>query len=456
MDETRRVLKNTCIGIVKDKIAYLGDFNENFNAVKVIEGSNKVAIPGLIDSHAHSGHRLLRNMNEGMMSKKMHDLYSYIYYGYTTQKFWFSEAMLAGIEKLKFGITTGVSYLGSDTRFDEISYAEAHIEGMLGIGIRDVLCVGPPNPPFPKKFLKWDNMKVIDSSELSLEDSFSYIRNVVRKFNRVNSEFTYCYPATSFPESGLGMNMEDIRTIYKEIKDISEEYGTRIHSHSYAGEIKFTKENFDFYNENVFVANCVEPSNEEIKILADLGVSLCSSPYSEVNTLNRCPIVKLIDAGVNTTLCTDASDQGSTYDLFEIARMGVNMERCNFQNNHLIMPEKALEMITINAAKAIGLDDIIGSLEIGKKADITFIDTEKPHLYPLWQNPINMIYQVSGQDVNTVIVNGRVLMEERILTQLDENKILVSAQNEAQKILLRESIKEYLEPLNEANNHKIF
>ncbi len=446
MDKMRRVLKNTCIGVIGDKIVYLGDFNDNLNAVKVIKGSSMLAVPGLIDSHAHSGHGLLKNVEECVMNRKIIDLYPNLFYEYTTQKFWFSEAMLSGIEKLKFGITTGVSFLGSHMRFDELVYAEAHVEGMLGVGIRDIMCLSPPNPPYPKRFSKWNDMQMLDTNQLLLEDSINYIEMAVKRFNRVNSEFTFCYPSTSFIGNGNENSTEETK-IYKFIKNLADEYGTYIHSHSYKGEIKYVYENFKFYNEKVFISNCNDISSEEIKILSDLGVSYCISPFLEMQSMRYSPVVKLLNEGVNTTLCTEVNNSDCTFDLFEKARMRVLMGRSYSNNNYAIQPDKALEMITINAAKALGLDNMIGSIEIGKKADITLIDIEKPHLYPLWQNPINLIYQVSGHDVDTVIVDGRVLMEKRILTQLNEKKILNSAQNEAQKVLLREGVKEYLELL---------
>lgn len=436
MDKLRSVLKNTCIGIINDKIVYIGDFNENLNAVKVIKGSNKVAMPGFIDSHAHAGQGLIRNIIVGMTNKEERKLCQCIYHKYTTQSFWFFEAMLSGIEKLKFGITTGVSFLGADMRFDELAYAEAHVEGMLGVGIRDVLCVGSSAFPFPKKFIKWDDMKFIDFKELYFEDSLSYMRNVVKRFNCSHSEFIYCCPAASFPENDMEINMDEAKIIYNEIKNISKEYGTNIHSHSYTGEIKFLNDNFDFLDDNVFIADCSELSMEEISILSNCGVSVCSNPFSDMK-MGKYSVTDLMNAGINTTLCTDAGMNGGTYDLLEKARLELQKQGYLSRSNFQLKSQNALEMITINAAKALGLDDITGSIEVGKKADIVLIDIEKPHLCLHYSEPEQIVYQAGGQDVDTVIVNGCVLMEGRKLTQLNEKKILASAKKEAQKVLLR-------------------
>lgn len=445
MDEERRVLKNSCLGINGDTITHVGQFDENFRSAKIIDGSGMIVMPGLIDSHAHAGYGLLKNIGEGLPKEMLSELYTYIYYRCTTQQFWFTEAMLSGIEKLKFGVTSGVSFLGSETGSDGSVYAEAHVEGMVGVGIRDILCIGPPSPPFPKVFTRWDDMKMVGTSELSLKDSLDYTRNMVKKFNRTHSGCIYCYPSPSLIGPLPGISIDILRKIFAEIKDVSNEYGTKVHSHSYGGDVIYAYENLDVLSENTFIAGCNGLSPEEIDILSDKGVSVCLSPYSISRPGESCEAVNMMDAGINVVFSTDICSPDRSYDLLEKARMKINTERDLFHDNSLIPAGRALEMITVDAAKAVGLNNIIGSIECGKKADVICIDADKPHLYPLWLEPMKMVYQASGHDVDTVIVNGRILMENRRLTELDEKKVLATAQNEAQKMLLRGGVRKCLE-----------
>ena len=183
-------------------------------------------------------------------------------------------------------------------------------------------------------------------------------------------------------------------------------------------------------------------SDEEIRILADTGTHVLSGPMTNAYIKNRCPVVELLESGVNVAFCTDASAPNRTYDLLEKLRIGLWLHRSHFKDANVLTAGKALEMITIDAAKALGLDDELGSLEEGKKADLVLFDTQKPHLYPLWQEPLRLVYQASGHDVDAVIISGRLLMENRTVSTVDEQSILTAAQREAEKMLDRTGFRE--------------
>ena len=102
-------------------------------------------------------------------------------------------------------------------------------------------------------------------------------------------------------------------------------------------------------------------------------------------------------------------------------------------------------MVTIDAARAVGLADSIGSIETGKKADIILVDMEKPHLYPLWMEPVRMVYEVSGQDVDTVIVDGRVLVQGGEAVHTEVGRVLNDAQAEAEKAVQRAGAQQAVE-----------
>jgi cytosine/adenosine deaminase-related metal-dependent hydrolase len=178
-------------------------------------------------------------------------------------------------------------------------------------------------------------------------------------------------------------------------------------------------------------------SDEEIQILADTGTHVLSGPMTNAYINNRCPVVELLESGVNVAFCTDASAPNRNYDLLEKLRIGLWLHRTHFRDADVLTAGKALEMITIDAAKALGLESELGSLEKGKIADVVLIDVQKPHLYPLWHEPLRLVYQASGHDVDTVIVDGQLLMENRQVFRVNEKRILADAQKEAEKMLDR-------------------
>ena len=133
MDEGRRVLYHASIGIKQSRISVIcpADEAKDFTVKKILDGSGLLVMPGIIDSHAHAGHGLTKTLGTGGigMPGDWDDFMETIYFRGTTTDFWKAEARLSGLERLKFGVTTGMSMLGSYPRYDDLTYAQAHVEG---------------------------------------------------------------------------------------------------------------------------------------------------------------------------------------------------------------------------------------------------------------------------------------------------------------------------------------
>ena len=129
-------------------------------------------------------------------------------------------------------------------------------------------------------------------------------------------------------------------------------------------------------------------------------------------------------------ICTDGNAPDRTFDLFKDLRICQLLNRNHFNDASLLPAGTVLEMVTIRAAKAIGLDHLVGSLEVGKRADIIFIDVEQAHLAPFFLPVEKLVQAASGQDVTTVIIDGEVVMDQRRLTTMDEKGVLVQAERE--------------------------
>ena len=159
MDDRRRTLRHASLGIKQGRIQTICTAAEaaDFTAQRKLDGTGKLVIPGIIDAHAHAGHGLTKTLGTGGvgMPADWDDFMEAIYFRGTTTDFWRAEARLSGLERLKFGVTLGMSMLGSYPRYDDMAYAQAHVEGMADIGLRDILGIGPPNPPYPKRFVDW-------------------------------------------------------------------------------------------------------------------------------------------------------------------------------------------------------------------------------------------------------------------------------------------------------------
>jgi cytosine/adenosine deaminase-related metal-dependent hydrolase len=147
----------------------------------------------------------------------------------------------------------------------------------------------------------------------------------------------------------------------------------------------------------------------------------------------RLPIPELIDAGVLVGLGSDSCGLDRPYDsIWEDIFMAPRWQRLALHDGGTVPPGKALEMATIDAARMLGMDHLTGSLEVGKAADIIVVNMWKPHLVPMYMEPSRLAYLARGADVETVMVDGQVLMENRKVLAVDEDYILEWAQAEAE------------------------
>jgi cytosine/adenosine deaminase-related metal-dependent hydrolase len=148
-------------------------------------------------------------------------------------------------------------------------------------------------------------------------------------------------------------------------------------------------------------------------------------------------VPELLDAGVIVMLGSDGTAPDRSYDMFRHMSLCMHYHRRHFQDTSYLPPGKVLEMATIDAAQALGRDSEIGSLEPGKRADLILVDMFKPHLYPLNMPVYRIAYFVNGADVDTVVVDGKVLMEGRKVLTMNEADVLEFAQRETEAMLDR-------------------
>jgi cytosine/adenosine deaminase-related metal-dependent hydrolase len=145
------------------------------------------------------------------------------------------------------------------------------------------------------------------------------------------------------------------------------------------------------------------------------------------------PIPELLEAGANVSISTDGSAPRFSFDLFKDISRAMWHQWMRFGTQDILPGGKALRMVTIDAAKALKMDHEVGSLEAGKKADVILVDLNRPHLTPTTYVPHLLTFYVNGNDVETVIVDGKVLMEEGKILSVDEQEVMELARTEAEK-----------------------
>ncbi|MFX0068204.1 MAG: amidohydrolase [Promethearchaeota archaeon] len=176
---------------------------------------------------------------------------------------------------------------------------------------------------------------------------------------------------------------------------------------------------------DVVAAHCVSLTPRDIQIMSENDIKVAHNPVSNLKLASGIsPLPELLDANITVGLGTDSACSNNTLDMFETLKMAALLHKGVSSNPTVIPAKTALRMATIEGAKTLLWDNEIGSLEIGKKADIILVNINKPHLTPLYDEFSHLAYAVRGSDVETTIVNGKVIVENRKLQTVDVDKLM--------------------------------
>lgn len=455
MDRERRILENGAVAVSGDRIAAAGTTEEleaQYSASREIDCRHKTIMPGMIDAHGHAGHALFKTIGADTRSHWMH-IATPAYHHYTTDDFWFVEGRLAALERLKMGVTCGVSVISSAQRSDDPVFGCNNAAAYADVGVRGIVAVGPCNPPFPRKFSRWDRgeRRQVD---VSFEQMMEGAEAVIEKWNHGAEDRIRVFIApfvllTSI--FGSGPSAADVavelsehdRRMMRRVREVAKRQRTRIHTEAFGGMIRLAARCEDaLLGPDVHIQHCTGISFEEAMILARTGTHVTSAPgMGQAN--GRCPIPELIELGANVAITTDGNSPSVSFDLIQAARKTQLIQQMLLRDAFVLPPGKLLEMVTIDAAKAIGWDDEIGSLEPGKKADVLILNFRQPHLVPNIMPVHRIIYEAVGHDVETVIVDGRILMQERRVLSVDEEEVLTQGEKEARDLIARAGLERH-------------
>lgn len=415
LDSERRILENGWIAIDKDRISALGRGPAPAGRTRVAR-PHMIALPGLIDAHAHAGHSLVRAAGDGN-GDVWFDICKAIYARHATPEFWYAEARLALLERVLSGVTTGVSLLGGGAdvmRTDSQDAGEAHCRATRESGLRTLLAVGPSRYPFPKSYARRDEKGRLQSFELTFETQLDVSADLVRKQNDILERRTgVCLVAPVYTQDHLNTHGPAVRTLCEKVSELRESLGVIFMQDGHrAGSIE-TARSLGQLGPWAALAHCVDLTPDDITALQTTGASVIHNPSAIMSILGRCPVPELLELGVTVALGSDAAAPDRGYDMFRHMAQCMHYHRRHFREPSVMTEGKTLELATIGAARALGLERDLGSLEVGKKADIILVDGFKPHLYPPVMHLNRITHFASAADVDTVIVDGKILMEQR-------------------------------------------
>ena len=397
------VIQETSLYIEGDKIAGIGDMPAGFTADKVIDGTDKLVIPGLINCHTHSYMSFMRNVADDLSF--MDWLFGTIdpIEQQMTDEDTYWGANLAIIEMMKSGTTCF-----NDMQMNIHQTTRAVKES----GMRAVICrglVGSGNDEAGQSRLRQayeerDAAKDCDRLTFKLGPHAPYT---------CDDEFLKIVAAEAKKEKmGIHVHLSESES---EISQIQEKYGCTPIA---------LAEKCGIFDVPAIAAHCVQVTDEDIAILKRKNVRVVTNPASNMKLGNGfAPIAKMLDAGINVCLGTDGAASNNCLNLFHELSLLTLIHKGTGKTPQCVSAKEGFRIATINGAKALGLEKEIGSIEVGKKADLAILDLNTPSLTPRNNLIAGLSYSANGSEVDTVIINGQITMENRKILTVDEKLV---------------------------------
>jgi cytosine/adenosine deaminase-related metal-dependent hydrolase len=450
MDPHRRVLENTSIAIADGRILEVGAASElepRHRSAKRIDARRKVVLPGMVDLHAHMGGGLVKTIGEGLDATRWRNMFEFIVSHATDHEWWRVETRINALERLKFGVTCIYTQLGGNgTRTDETSLTKLVADELEAIGLRARIGLAPARPPWPRPYSYWSNGKRTQKL-VSFEEVMEVCDAILtRHRNQPSNLVDYCVALSRLgnqnPHDPMWSPDREtwVRRQAEAMRDLMKRHHVGFWTHMYGNAIEYAHDQrLELLGPNTIISHCTDISQRSIDILRETGTSVAHHPRAaRIYTFpGRCPVPELIEAGVAVGLGADGPPPNRNCDIFLDMKAAMRLQRVHFKDPDVMPAGKLLEMATIDAYKALRLDHELGSIEVGKKADIITVDLYQPHLYPINMPVHRVVYEATGQDVRDVIVDGRLVMEGRKLLTIDEGQVLDESAEMNRKMIER-------------------
>lgn len=419
-----KVIRNGCIVVENDRVVDVGseELSRKYPRYEKIDATDCIVIPGLLNSHCHAAMTLMRGVADdlpldewlGRIWPIEHRLRRHdVYVG----------TMVACLEMVKSG-----TVCFNDMYF----HADAVAEAIENIGMRGIVAA---------PLIELGDEK---AGEKLLRDSERMVRELNGKADgRIRCSFGPHAPYTCGPH------------LLGRVKELAERYHVTVHIHlaETRDEGKKANEMYDlgidgrtlveyldeinFLGKDVVAVHCIWLRNEDIDILAKRGVGVASNPISNLKLADGiAPLPEMLHKGIDVGLGTDSAASNNCLDMFEEMKVVALIYKATRDDPTVIRASQSLEMSTVGGARVLHMNDL-GTIEEGKKADLVLIDLKRPHLVPLHDPISHLVYAVKGSDVKTVMIDGKLVVEDRNVLTVNEAEILEEAQRVSDSLLER-------------------
>ncbi len=422
MDRDHRVIEDGAIAVKGGEILAVGtrsEISKNYRGIKVINAAGKFVVPGLINTHTHIPMTLFRGIADDL------DLQDWL-----TRYIFPSEAKNVDEAFVRAGTKLGLAELirgGTTTYCDMYYFEDAIADETYKAGVRGVL--GETIIDFP----------VADNKTNA--EAMAYAEKFVRKWqgNRL------IVPALA-PHAPYTVSQDHLMAVRK----LSDKLDAAIVMHlaeantetDYIGQnhkglrpIEYV-EKIGFLNDKLIAAHVVQANEHELQILKMRGVGIAHNPQSNMKlAAGVAPVPMMLKMDIPVGLGTDGAASNNDLDLWEEMDTAAKLHKLYSGDPKALSAEQAFEMATIRGARALHLEKIIGSLEVGKRADIVIVDSDNLNQTPVYNIYSSLVYSTKSSDVNSVIIDGKPIMIGKRLLTLNENAIKETANLYREKII---------------------
>ncbi len=420
MDADNRILANGSVTVNGDTIAAIAPAAPGGQAARqVIDAGGGIIMPGLVNTHTHAAMTLFRGLADDL--PLMDWLNDHI----------FPAEALLDPDRVHAGTLLGCAEMilsGTTCFCDMYLFTESVARAAKTAGLRAV--VGEVLYDFPSP------------SYGPIADGFTYTRRLIETWRddpliriAVEPHSPYLCSPDLLSDAADMARQNSVRMVThlsetrQEVDRIQSAYGATPVQHL---------ANLGVLGSHLLACHCVVLSQPDMALLARHNVNVSHNPESNMKlAAGVAPVADLIALGVCTGLGTDGCSSNNNLDLLAEMDTAAKLHKASCLDPTVMDAATVLRMATIDGARALGLDHLTGSLEVGKKADIIVIDTRKPHLTPMYHPASHLVYAVGGSDVSASVVNGRVLMKDRRLLHLDVERVMADARQIAATIQRR-------------------
>lgn len=439
VDKERRVLFGADVLVCDGKIASVGKAaKKDAKDAEVIDCTGKILFPGFINTHNHLFQSLLKGLGDDMVLSDWLRTMTFPAASHLEAEDTYVAAMLGCAEGIRGGITTMLDYMYPHPKpglCDGIvaAYKELGIRGILGRGCMDAgfeFGVCKPIAQKPKEIEK-DLLRLFDAYHNKENGRIKVWVAPAALWSNSEKSLKMLWEVTNHYKSGF--------TVHVSETPFDRESSQKLHG--FAGTDLL--EQYGILGPNVLMVHCVYLTDKDIRRskFYDLKVShnVTSNMYLSSGVA---PIPKMLNAGITVGLGVDGAASNNGQDMLELMKSTALLQKVATKDPTVITAEKVLEMATIDGARALGLEDEIGSLEVGKKADIVVFD---PYLSPKsvpMHNPVStLVYSSTMQNIESVLVDGNFVMKNGVITAIkDQRAFLQKAQKAADDLAKRAGI----------------